>query len=137
MKYLLDTNICIYLIKRQYPEVLAKLLKVGFYNIGISSITLAELEYGIANSTRRMESQTALLEFILPFEILDFTYNAASFYGRIRKELKDKGQPIGDMDMLIAAVAMANDLAVVTNNEKEFRRISGLRVENWKSGANA
>lgn len=133
MRYLLDTNICIYLIKRQHPEILAKLLKVGFDNIGISSITIAELEYGIANSTRPMESQTALLEFILPFGILDFTYTAASFYGRIRKELKDKGRPIGDMDMLIASIAMANDLIVVTNNEKEFKRISGLRIENWKN----
>jgi tRNA(fMet)-specific endonuclease VapC len=132
MKYLLDTNICIYLIKKQYPEILSKLLRVGFDRIGISTITLAELEFGVANSSRSIEAQTALFEFILPFEILDFSYNAASFYGRIRKELKDKGQPISDMDMLIAAVAMANELIIVTNNEKEFRRISGLKVENWK-----
>jgi tRNA(fMet)-specific endonuclease VapC len=132
VKYLLDTNICIYLIKKQHPEIVSKLLKVGFDRIGISTITLAELEFGVANSSRSIEAQTALLEFILPFEILDFTYNAASFYGRIRKELKDKGQPIGDMDMLIAAVAMANELIIVTNNEKEFRRISGLKVDNWK-----
>ena len=86
MKYLLDTNICIYLIKKQYPEILSKLLRVGFENIGISTITLAELEYGVANSSRTIEAQTALLEFILPFEILDFSYNAASFYGRIKSE---------------------------------------------------
>jgi tRNA(fMet)-specific endonuclease VapC len=133
VKYLLDTNICIYLIKKQYPEVISKVLKVGFDKIGISTITLAELEFGVANSSRSIEAQAALLEFILPFEILDFNYNAASFYGKIRKELKDKGQPISDMDMLIASVAMANDLIVVTNNEKEFRRISGLKIENWKS----
>jgi tRNA(fMet)-specific endonuclease VapC len=133
MKYLLDTNICIYLIKKQYPEILSKLLKVGFDKIGISTITLAELEFGVANSTRSIEAQTALLEFILPFEVLDFSYNAASFYGRIRKELKDKGQPVSDMDMLIAAIAMANELIVVTNNEKEFKRISGLKIENWKA----
>jgi len=133
MKYLLDTNICIYLIKKQYPEILSKLLKVGFDKIGISTITLAELEFGVANSTRSVEAQTALLEFILPFEVLDFGYNAASFYGRIRKELKDKGQPISDMDMLIAAIAMANELIVVTNNEKEFKRITGLKIENWKA----
>ncbi len=132
MKYLLDTNICIYLIKKQYPKILSKLLKVGFARIGISTITLAELEYGAANSSRSAEAQAALLGFILPFEILDFSYNAASFYGRIRKELKDKGQPISDMDMLIAAVAMANELIAVTNNEEEFRRISGLKIENWK-----
>ena len=78
------------------------------------------MEFGVANSKRSLEAQTALLEFILPFEIIDFTYNAASFYGKIRKELKDKGQPISDMDMLIASVAMANELIVVTNNENEF-----------------
>jgi tRNA(fMet)-specific endonuclease VapC len=133
MKYLLDTNICIYLIKRHYPEILSKLLRVGFSDIGISSITVAELEYGVANSNRSIEAQAALLEFIFPFEILDFNYTAASCYGKIRKELKDKGQPISDMDMLIAAVAMANELIVVTNNEKEFRRISGLKIENWKN----
>lgn len=133
MKYLLDTNICIYLIKKQYAEILSKLLKVGFDKIGISTITLAELEYGVANSNRTFEVQTALLEFILPFKILDFDYSAASWYGKIRKELKDKGQPISDMDMLIASVAMANDLIIVTNNEKEFRRISGLKIENWKN----
>ena len=132
MKYLLDTNICIYLIKKQYPEIIAKVLKIGFNNINISTITLAELEYGVANSKRSFEAQTALLEFTLPFEIIDYTYSAASLYGKIRKELKDKGQPISDMDMLIASVAMANDLIVVTNNEKEFKRISGLKIENWK-----
>lgn len=133
MKYLLDTNICIYLIKKQYPEILSKLLRVGFDKIGISVITLAELEYGVANSSRSIEAQTALLEFILPFDIFDFNYTAASFYGKIRKELKDKRLPISDMDILIASVAMANELIVVTNNEKEFRRISELKVENWKT----
>ena len=131
MKYLLDTNICIYLIKKQYPEIISRLLRVGFDKIGISTITIAELEYGVANSNHFMEAHAALLEFILPFEILDFNYGAASFYGKIRKELKDKGQPISDMDM--ASIAMANDLIVVTNNEKEFKRISGLNIENWKN----
>ena len=109
------------------------MLRVGFDKIAISTITLAELEYGVANSKRMFEVQTALFEFILPFEILDFNYNAASCYGKIRKELKDKGQPISDMDMLKASVAMANELIMVTNNEKEFRRISGLKIENWKN----
>jgi tRNA(fMet)-specific endonuclease VapC len=133
VKYLLDTNICIYLIKRQYPEILTRLLKVGFEKIGISSITLAELEFGVAKSTRSVEAQSALFEFILPFEILDFNSTAASYYGRIRKELTQKDTPISDMDMLIAAIAFANDLIIVTNNEKEFRRISTLKVENWKT----
>ena len=133
MKYLLDTNICIYIIKRKYPEILSHLLKVGFKNIAISTITVAELEYGVANSTRSFEAQSALMEFILPFEILDFTSTAASFYGRIRKELFQKGTPISDMDMLISATALAHNLIVVTNNENEFRRISSLKVENWKN----
>ena len=133
MKYLLDTNICIYIIKKQYPEVVAKLVKTGFENIAISSITLAEMEFGAANSNRSFEAQAALLEFILPFEILDFNSDAASCYGKIRKELKDKGQPISDMDLLIASIAMTNNLTLVTNNEKEFRRIPELKVENWKS----
>jgi tRNA(fMet)-specific endonuclease VapC len=133
MKYLLDTNTCIYLIKKKHPEILSRLLKVRFENIGISAITIAELEYGVSNSSHMIEAQTALLEFVLPFEILDFNYSAASFYDRIRKEAKDKGQPIGEMDMLIAAIAMANELVVVTNNEREFSRISELKIENWKA----
>ena len=133
MRYLLDTNICIYMIKRQHPEIIKKVLKIGFEDIGVSTISLAELEYGVANSSRPQEAQAALFEFIIPFEMFDFTVAAASYYGKIRKELKEKGQPIGEMDMLIASIAMANELIVVTNNEKEFRRISILRVENWKN----
>jgi len=133
MKYLLDTNICIYLIKKKSPEIIHKLDKVGFENVFLSTITLAELEYGVANSNRPQEAQVALLEFSIPFSVLDFTSSAAHCYGRIRKKLKDKGQPIGEMDMLIASIAMANNLTLVTNNEKEFIRISDLCVVNWKN----
>ena len=133
MKFLLDTNICIYLIKRNHPEIFLKLIKIGFDNIFLSTISLAELEYGIANSKKSQESHVALLEFTIPFGVLDFTNSAAHCYGRIRKELKDKGQPIGELDMLIASIAMANNLTLVTNNEKEFNRISDLRIENWKN----
>ena len=132
MKYLLDTNICIYIIKKQHPEVITRLIKVGFTKKAISTITIAELEYGVSNSQRSFEAQTALLEFLMPFETIDFNSNAASYYGKIRKELKDKGTPVSDMDMLIASVAMANELILVTNNEREFKRISGLKIENWK-----
>ena len=131
MKYLLDTCICVYLIKRQHPEILTKLLKTGFDKLCLSTITIAELEFGISNSNRQEESRVALFEFVLPFKILDFTYTAASFYGKIRKELKDKAKPISDMDMLIASIAMANDLILVSNNEKEFKRVTGLKLENW------
>jgi tRNA(fMet)-specific endonuclease VapC len=133
MRYLLDTNICIYLIKKQFPDIIPRLLQVGFDKVAISSITIAELEYGVANSSKSQQAQLALLQFIIPFEIIDFTVDAASWYGRIRKELKTKGLPIGAMDMLIAAIALANDLSLVTNNEREFRRIAGLKIENWAS----
>jgi tRNA(fMet)-specific endonuclease VapC len=133
VKFLLDTNICIYIIKKQHPEVITRLIKVGFTKIAISTITIAELEYGVSNSQRPFEAQTALLEFLMPFETLDFNSSAASCYGKIRKELKDKGTPVSDMDMLIASVAMTNELILVTNNEREFKRISGLKIENWKN----
>ncbi|MGE5671195.1 MAG: type II toxin-antitoxin system VapC family toxin [Fibrobacterota bacterium] len=100
MKYLLDTNICIYLIKRKSPEIIHELEKVGFENVYLSTITVAELEYGVANSCRQQEAQIALLEFILSFTVLDFTQSSANCYGRIRKEVKDKGEPIGEMDSL-------------------------------------
>lgn len=135
MKYLFDTNICIYIIKKQHPEILEKLIKVGFNKIAISSITLAEMEFGVANSSRPFDAQAALLEFTLPFDILDFNSSSAVFYGKIRKELKDKGQMISDKDMLIASIAMSNELILVTNNEKEFKRIHGLKIENWKLNA--
>lgn len=133
MKYLLDTNICIYLIKRKSPEIIHELEKVGFENVYLSTITVAELEYGVANSCRQQEAQVALLEFMLSFTVLDFTQSSANCYGRIRKELKDKGEPIGEMDMLIASIALANNLTIVTNNEREFTRISNLHVTNWKN----
>ena len=76
MKYLLDTNICIYIIKKQHPEVITRLIKVGFTKIAISTITIAELEYGVSNSQRSFEAQTALLEFLMPFETIDFNSNA-------------------------------------------------------------
>ena len=131
MKYLLDTDICIYLIKRKYPAILDRLLRTGFERAGLAAVTLAELEYGAANSSRSLEARTALLEFTLPFEILDFNAPAAACYGKIRKDLKAKGRPVGEMDMLIAATAMADGRTLVSNNEDEFRSIPGLKVENW------
>lgn len=133
MKYLLDTDICIYLIKKQNPEIWSRLLKAGIPNAGLSAITLAELKFGAENSRRPLDAKAALMEFTLPFEILDFNASAAACYGRIRKDLKDKGRPVGEMDMLIAATAMADGRTLVSNNEKEFRSIPGLKVENWVS----
>lgn len=131
MKYLLDTNICIYIIKNKYVEISNKISKIGIENIGISTITIAEMEYGIAKSSKPQEAESKLYEFLVPFEILGFNLNAARYYGKIRKELFVKGTPIGEMDMMIASIAMANNMKVVTNNQKEFERVSGLKIENW------
>jgi len=134
MKYLLDTNACIYLIKRKPAHVIRKMMKMKTDEIGISTITLSELQYGIEKSDFPEKNQMALLEFLIPFGILDFDQKAAGMYGRIRSTLEKKGKPIGSMDMLIAAVAKSVRLILVTNNVKEFMRIEGLMIENWVEG---
>ncbi len=131
MKYLLDTNICIYVINGRDKKIIPKIQKIGFENIFISSITIAELEYGIANSSKPIESRIALLEFLLPFDILDFTAECCPHYGKIRKTLKTKGVLIGNMDLLIASIALARKLIVVTNNLHEFERVPDLKSVNW------
>jgi len=134
MKYLLDTNTCIYLIKRKPAQVIRKMMKMKTEEIGVSTITLSELQYGIEKSNFPEKNQMALLEFLIPFGILDFDQKAAGMYGRIRSTLEKKGKPIGSMDMLIAAVAKSVRLILVTNNVKEFMRIEGLMIENWVEG---
>jgi tRNA(fMet)-specific endonuclease VapC len=131
MEYLLDTNICIYIIKKKPIKVFEKFRDLSFGSIGISSITLAELQYGIMKSSNPEKNQEALDKFLTPLEILDFDYNATIVYGMIRAELEKKGTPIGPLDTLIASHAKSLDLILVTNNEKEFNRINGLKIENW------
>jgi tRNA(fMet)-specific endonuclease VapC len=131
MNYLLDTNICIYIINRKPSSVLKRIQARQPEQIAISTITVAELEYGVAHSRRPDRNRIALLGFLFPFKILDFDQMAALEYGSIRSSLEKKGRPIGPMDMLLSAQAKSRDLVLVTNNEKEFRRVDGLRVENW------
>ena len=131
MNYLLDTNICIDVIKKKPPTVLKRLQRKQPGQIAISTITLAELEYGIARSHYPDRNRIALLEFLLPFSILDFDQKACIDYGRIRASLESKGKPIGPMDLSLAAQAKSRNLILVTNNEKEFKRIDGLPIENW------
>ena len=131
MNYLLDTNICIYIIRNKPSVVLKKVASKQPGQIAISTITVAELEYGIARSQYPDRNRVALLEFLLPFTILDFDQAASAEYGHIRSLLESMGKPIGPMDLLLAAQARAHGLVLVTNNEKEFRRVEGLRVENW------
>jgi tRNA(fMet)-specific endonuclease VapC len=135
MNYLLDTNICIYIIKKKPPVVLKRVESKQPGQIAISTITLAELEYGIVRSRYPDRNRVALLEFLLPLTILDFDQAASAEYGHIRLSLESKGRPIGPMDLLLAAQASSHGLVLVTNNEKEFKRVEGLRIENWAKGS--
>jgi tRNA(fMet)-specific endonuclease VapC len=131
MEYLLDTNICIYIIKKKPVNVFEKFKTLEIGSIGISSITLAELRYGIMKSSDIDKNSEALERFITPLDIIDFDSNAAIEYGKIRADLEKKGTPIGPLDMLIASHAKSLDLTLVTNNEREFNRVPELKVENW------
>lgn len=134
MKYLLDTNICIYIIKRRPSTTVDRIRSTAPEDVAVSTITLAELEYGAAKSLDPNRNRLALLEFLVPFTILDFDQGAAIHYGSIRAALEAKGEPIGAMDMLIAAQARSRGLVLVTNNVREFRRVDGLEVQNWAAG---
>jgi len=130
MKYLLDTNICIYIINEKPEKVLRKFEQYPVYEFGISSITHAELQYGIEKS--KNTNQDALDEFLLPLTILPFHgKKLVTCYGEIRASLESKGKTIGPLDMLIAAHALSLDLTIISNNIKEFSRIPNLKCENW------
>lgn len=131
MKLMLDTNICIYLIKQRPEIVLKRFLDYQLGEIGISSVTLAELRYGVAKSRHRRENANALDEFIIPLEIAPFDEAAAQAYGDIRAALEKSGTPIGSMDMMIAAHAVAMGVTLVTNNTREFSRVPNLCVVDW------
>lgn len=131
MRVLLDTNICIYMIKNKPPEVRKHFERFVPGDIAISSITVAELQYGVEKSAAREKNSLALEAFLLPLEIAPFDTESALVYGKIRAELEKKGKPIGSMDMLIAAQAIAQDFTLITHNLKEFERVPGLRCETW------
>jgi tRNA(fMet)-specific endonuclease VapC len=130
-RYLLDTNICIYIIKRKPQAVLTRLQRVRLPEVAISAITLSELQYGVSKSARPEQNRLALALFLAPIEVLGYDDRAAARYGDLRAELERAGQPLGSLDMLIAAHALAVDRTLVTNNEAEFRRVPALSVENW------
>ena len=131
IKYMLDTNICIYIIRKKPEAVLRRLQRSRVSDIGISSVTLSELEYGAAKSTKPQQNKLALTEFLAPIEILPYDDLAAQQYGELRAHLERKGKPIGSLDMLIAAHALSLKCILVTNNEVEFRRVPKLNIENW------
>lgn len=133
MQYLLDTNICIYLIKQRPPKVLARFQTLALSDIGISSITVAELEYGVCKSQSQQQekNRNALMQFLIPLEVVEFDQSAATRYGAIRSDLESRGLVIGSMDMLIAAHALSLGVTLVSNNVREFSRIASLSLENW------
>ena len=131
MNIMLDTNICIYAIKQKPRAVLERCSSFPTGAVGISVITLAELEYGARKSSQPVRNSEALEEFIAPLEIAVFDRPATIAYGNLRALLEKRGQPIGSMDLLIAAHAVSLGVPLATNNVREFKRVPNLRVENW------
>ena len=131
IKYMLDTNICIYIIKRKPADVIERFRQTKISQVGISSMTLSELEYGIVKSSKPDQNRFALAQFLAPMEILPYNDEAAQQYGRLRSFLEKQGTPIGSLDMLIAAHALSIGCILVTNNEKEFNRVPNLNIDNW------
>ena len=136
MIYMLDTNICIYAMKNKPEHVLRRLKKELNSGLCISSVTLAELEYGMMHSSNPAKNKQALLRFLVPLTALPFDAAAAAEYGAIRSYLMSNGTPIGPLDMLIAAHAKAENLILVTNNVREFARVPNLKIENWVDDVN-
>jgi tRNA(fMet)-specific endonuclease VapC len=133
MKYLLDTNACIRYINGRAPKLRARLSGIPRRDVAVSTITKAEMFYGSAKSQTPQRSREKQIEFLTTLITLPFDDMAAIVYGPLRTELEQKGTPIGQYDMLIAAVALANNLILVTHNVGEFGRITGLKIEDWEA----
>ena len=131
MKYLLDTNICIYIINKKPLKVFDHFSGLVTGEIGVSALTVAELEFGAAKSQARARNEEALARFLSPLEVVPFGEGAARHYGVMRAALERKGTPIGAVDMLIAAQALSVGATLITNDLGEFRRVPGLRCKNW------
>jgi tRNA(fMet)-specific endonuclease VapC len=131
VKYLLDTNICIFIIKRRPAKVLRRFQLYSPDDIAVSSVTLAELRYGADKSTRNAQAHAALNEFLAPLSVVDFDRVAAAQYGKIRTDLERRGTPIGPLDIMIAAHALSLEVTVVTNNVSEYSRVAMLTIEDW------
>jgi tRNA(fMet)-specific endonuclease VapC len=132
---LLDTNTCIHIIRHRTPEVLRRFEGYTAGEIGVSCITVAEMRYGVEKSLRSDQNRQALEQFLLPLFVADFGGEATVEYGRIRADLERSGTPIGPLDTLIAAHAASLGVTLVTDNTREFGRVTQLRLENWVSAA--
>jgi tRNA(fMet)-specific endonuclease VapC len=131
VKYLLDTNICVFVIRQKPQGVMHRFRQHDPDDLGISTVTLAELRYGADKSQDPVKNHNALNAFLAPLEIADFDARASEAYGKVRQDLESRGLPIGPLDTMIAAHALSLNVAVVTNNANEFSRVTGLTVEDW------
>ena len=129
--YLLDTNHCIYLINGKYPEIARRLSRQKTGSVALSSITTSELWYGVENSIHREQNRAALAKFLLPLEVMPYDEDASQAYGTIRVLLEKGGRGVGSMDLLIAAHALSLKAVLVTHNLREFRKVPGLKLEDW------
>lgn len=134
-RFLLDTNICIHIPRRRPPEVLARFQRLKPGEAVLSVITYGELVYGVEKSELREHAIRQLIELKSLLPVMELPVHAGEVYGAIRASLEIKGETIGNNDLWIAAHAKAADLILVTNNEREFRRIAGLKIQNWVSSA--
>jgi len=132
MRYLLDTNVCVDYLTGRYPRVTRRIQQAEPDDVCVSSVAVAELRYGAEKSARRQQNHERLDVFLREVACVDFDSNAASVYGRIRARLEKKGMVIGPYDLQIGAHALSLGLVLVSDNVREFRRVSGLKVENWR-----
>jgi len=131
IRYLLDTDICIYLIKKHPPEVLARFQQTQLKQLHISTITVFELYFGIEKNNSQQRNLVALENFIAPLTLVDFSVESAKKAAKIRSILQKQGTPIGAYDLQIAAIAVAENMTLLTHNVREFERVKGLKLENW------
>jgi tRNA(fMet)-specific endonuclease VapC len=129
--YFLDTNICAYILNGRFPALTERFLKCAKSDVKISSIVLCELYYGAEKSQQREQNLSKIRTFISEIEIISFNEQTAEYAGKIRADLERNGQVIGGNDIMIAAIAVANNATLVTNNVREFERVQGLVIENW------
>jgi len=131
MIYLLDTNTCIYFLNRSSEKIISQFKRFSPSEINLPSITMAELYYGAEKSKAKKKNRAIVENFVSTFEIVPFDEKSCEIYAKIRASLEKSGVPIGPMDLLIASISLSNNSILVTNNTKEFKRIKGLKLENW------
>ncbi len=131
MKYLLDTNICVFVIRGKSPLVLHRFRQQLPDELGVSTVTLAELRFGADKSKDPIKNHAALNSFLAPIQVLTFDVECADYYGKVRSDLEKRGVPIGPLDTMIAAQSLRLNVPLVTNNTSEFSRVPGLRLEDW------